>query len=335
VIAPSQTSHQELKNMSISAKKTPNKGADYLLNRVISDLVGTLGTDGADVTERATDATFDNLGAVYPLIGIKGSSKELIGTTVSIGGGYLLAAQHSVNGYLKPYSSYGVMTSPGLVVAIGDGRFVQQSETLPLQIINNFSAEGVDLVLLRITSIHDCQKLNSARLPAFEPPTLSTELSSQIYRFGKGALFVGFGAMTRSGISQKLQKNDITTFICSEDLAEQTISQLYTAARDSLGTGNPNKMTAAKYKHFFLTVGSSQRFPYSNDSGGGLFVFHEGKVYLVGLHFRAIKFGIKNPVTYPLFINLLSFGPDITHLVKKDRISFLKTDTSESKGCSK
>ena len=308
--------------MSISAKKTPNKGADYLLNRMISDLIGTLGAFDADATEMATDATFDNLGSVYPLIGIKGSSKELIGTTVSIGGGYLLAAQHSVKGYLKPYTSYGEMTSPGLAVAIGDGEFVQQSETLQLQIINDFTAEGADLVLLRINSIRDCQKLKSARLPAFEPATLSSELSSQINHFGKGALFVGFGAMSRSGISQKIQKNDIATIICSKDLAKQTISQLFTESRDSLSAGYPNKITAGKYKHVFLTMGSSQRYPYSNDSGGGLFVFHEGKFYLVGLHFRAIKFGNKNPVTYPLFVNLLSIGPSIHKLIQKDRVAF-------------
>lgn len=308
--------------MSISSKKTPDKGADYLVNRMISDLVGTLGAYDANTTDMATDATFDSLAAVYPLIGIKGSAKELIGTTVSIGGGYLLAAQHSVKGYLRPYTSYGAITSPSLAVAIENGEDVQQSETLKLQIIDDYTAASIDLVLLRVDSIHDCQKLKSARLPAFESTNLQSELLSQINHYGKGALFVSFGAMSRSGISQKLQKNDITAFICSEDLAEQTISQLHTAPCNGLGSDNKNKMIAGKHKHFFLTVGSSQRYPYWNDSGGGLFVSHEGTIFLVGLHFKAIKFGNDKPVTYPLFINLLSIGPSISKLIKKDQIAF-------------
>lgn len=323
---PPQTSHQELKIMSISSQKTPSKGADYLVNRMISDLVGTLGVYEADAAEMATDATFDSLGSVYPLIGTKGSSKELIGTTVSIGGGYLLAAQHSVKGYLRSYTSYGVITSPGLAVAVAGGGFVQQSETIELQIINDFTADGSDLVLMRVVSVGDCKKLKSARLPVFEPTNISSELLSQINQFGKGALFVGFGAMSQSGISQKLQKNDISTFICGEDLAEQTMFLLRTTPCESFGFRNTNKMTAGKYKHFFLTIGSSQRHPYQNDSGGGLFVFHEGKVYLVGLHFKAIKFGTKNPVTYPLFTNLLSIGPGISELIKKDRAAFLSNN---------
>ena len=316
--------------MSISSQKTPSKDADYLINRMISDLVGTLGVYDADATEMATDATFDSLASVYPLIGIKGNAKELIGTTVSIGGGYLLAAQHSVNGYLSPYTSYGAITSPSLAVAIENGEDVQQSETLKLQIIDDYTAESIDLVLLRVASIRDCQKLKSARLPAFESSNLTSDLLSQINHFGKGALFVGFGAMSRSGIPQKLQKNDITTFICSKDLAEQTITQLQTKPCNSFGINNTNKTTAGKYKHFFLAVGSSQRHPYWNDSGGGLFVFHDGKVYLVGLHFKAIKFGNKDAVTYPLFINLLSLGPIISRLIKKERISFLSTNTAET-----
>lgn len=313
--------------MSISSQKTPSKDADYLVNRMISDLVGTLGAYDANTTDMATDATFDSLASVYPLIGIKGIAKELIGTTVSIGGGYLLAAQHSVKGHLRPYTSYGAITSPSLAVAIGDGGLVQQSETLELQIINDYTADGADLILLRVASIRDCQKLKFARLPAFEPSNLTSDLLSQINHFGKGALFVGFGAMSRSGIPQKLQKNDITTFICSKDLAEQTITQLQTKPCNSFGINNTNKTTAGKYKHFFLAVGSSQRHPYWNDSGGGLFVFHTGKIYLVGLHFKAIKFGNKDAVTYPLFVNLLSIGPSILELINKDRTAFLSNTT--------
>lgn len=91
--------------MSISAQKTPDEGATYFLNRLISDLVGTVGACSSSVADIAVDSSFDCLGSVYPLIGIKGSSKELIGSAVSISGGYFLAAKHSVSGYLRPFPS--------------------------------------------------------------------------------------------------------------------------------------------------------------------------------------------------------------------------------------
>lgn len=305
--------------MSISAHITPNKDANYFLNRLISDLVGSTSNCASDIAEVAVDATYDSLGSVYPLIGSKGNSKELIGTSVSIGGGYLLTARHSLSGYLKPYSSYGVSTSPGLGIAIGEGSAIHQSEILSLQIVTIDFAAGLDLIVLRVKDIDDSQKLSFARLPIFEPGNVSQKLISLINHYGIGALFVGFGAMTRTGMSQKLQKNDISTFICNKDLAEQTMFQLYNAPCDR---GNIDKNGENEFEdvsRVFLSMGSSLRHPHWNDSGGGLFVFYEGKVYLVGLHFKAIKFGTKNPVTYPLFINLLSAGPGISNAIKQNR----------------
>ena len=310
--------------MSISAQKTPDEGATYFLNRLISDLVGTVGACSSSVTDIAVDSSFDCLGSVYPLIGIKGGSKELIGSAVSISGGYLLAAKHSVSGYLRPFTSFGARTLPGLGIAIEEASSIGQSKIINLQFVTEV-ADDVDMVLLRITSVRDSQMLKSARLPAFESASLTSQLLSRIDNFGTGALFVGFGAMSRTGISQKLQKNDITTFICNQDLTTQTISQLYDAHCDDPVTEKNNKVTGKEYKHYFLTMGSSQRYPHWNDSGGGLFVFHEGKVYLVGIHFKAIKSGNKKPLTYPLFVNLLSIGSRISSLIKKDRISFLKS----------
>ncbi len=310
--------------MSISAQKTPDEGATYFLNRLISDLVGTVSACSSSVTDIAVDSSFDCLGSVYPLIGIKGGSKELIGSAVSISGGYLLAAKHSVSGYLRPFTSYGAKTLPSLGVAIEETSSIGQSKIVDLQFVTEV-ADDVDLVLLRISSVNDSQLLKFARLPAFESSSLTSQLLSRINSFGTGALFVGFGAMSRTGLSQKLQKNDITTFICNQDLAAQTISQLYGAHCDNPVVEKNNKVTGKEYEHYFLTIGSSQRYPHWNDSGGGLFVFHEGKVYLVGLHFKAIKSGNNKPLTYPLFVNLLSIGSSIASLIKTDRISFLKS----------
>lgn len=308
--------------MSIAAQETPNEGVKYLLSRLISDLVGTLGPCAPSATDLAVDAGYDCLGSVYPLIGNKGNSQELLGTTVSIGGGYCLAARHSIYGHRQPFTSNGIKTFPGLGIGIDNNKGLHQTSVLELTIVSDDIAEGVDLVLLRVTCIDDCQKLKSARLPVFESTNVSSELSSLISNFGLGALFVGYGAMTQAGISEDLKKNDIATFICNQDLAEQTIAQLISKGTDTTGIER-GKSTAREYQHIFLSMGSSQRYPYWNDSGGGLFVFYEGKVYLVGLHYKAIKYGHRQPVTYPLFINLLRTGSDIQKSIQRDRPVFL------------
>lgn len=309
--------------MSIAAQKTPKEDANYLINRLISDLIGTFDTCAASATDLAVDATYDCLGSVYPLIGLKGASKELIGTTVSIGGGYLLATNHSLNGYRSPYTSYGAKTSPGLAVVTEVKDTLHLSEILELQVVTTDIPNSVDLVLLRVTCIDDCHKLKSARLPAFEPTNVSSELLPLINNFGVGALFIGFGAMSESGISQELHKNDITTFICNQELAKQTISQLHTAPCEGFGIEKAKKKDVEKYEHIFLSMGSPQRHPHWNDSGGGLFVFFKGRAYLVGIHFKAIKYGMRRPLTYPLFVNLLSAGPSIYDVIQNDRSDFL------------
>jgi hypothetical protein len=74
-----QTPHLELKNMSIAAQNTPDEGVSYLLNRLIPDLIGTLGACDANTITIAVDAAYDYLGSVYPLVGIKGKDRELLG----------------------------------------------------------------------------------------------------------------------------------------------------------------------------------------------------------------------------------------------------------------
>ena len=61
------------------------------------------------------------------------------------------------------------------------------------------------------------------------------------------------------------------------------------------------------------------------DSGGGLFVFHEGKVFLVGIHFKSIRLGTNESVTYPLYVNLLTVGPIIKKIIQIDRVAFLSS----------
>ena len=50
------------------------------------------------------------------MVGIKGKDRELLGTTVSIGGGYSLAAKHSIDAYKHPYTAHGIESFPGLGV---------------------------------------------------------------------------------------------------------------------------------------------------------------------------------------------------------------------------
>jgi len=308
--------------MSISANSTPDEGDSYLLNRLITDLVGTLDACNT-VADYATDATFDCLGSVYPLIGTKAGTNELIGTTVSIGGGYLLAAKHSLIGYLSPFLSYGEKTFPGLGVLYDEVDSINNSERLDLQLVDDDISNGADIALLRVKHIEDCRKLKSARFPEFESKSISSGLLSLVNNFGVGALFIGFGAMRKTGLPQKLQKNDIATFICNRDLTAQTISQIFNLKNDQWISDETENQAADEQIQLLLTMGSSQRYPYSNDSGGGLFVFYEGKVYLVGLHFKAVRVGGKRTLTYPLFVNLLSVGSLISKVIKKDRISFL------------
>jgi len=309
--------------MSITGQETPNEGMHYLFNRLISDLVGTLGTCDHNAVDVATNASFDCLGAVYSLIGSKGGDNELLGTSVSIGGGYLLTAKHTLANYKNPYISQGKKSLPKLGICIDDYCSSLQSKTVELVLVSDGVAEGLDLALLRVESFRNIQKLKSARLPAFESSGVASKLSSSINDFGLGALFVGFGATTKKRLVKNPKKNDITTFICNRALTNQTMTALF-----SSNNGKPPSKTRFmkdENEYLFQTVGSAQRFPYWNDSGGGLFVFHEGKVFLVGIHFKSIRLGTNESVTYPLYVNLLTVGPIIKKIIQIDRVAFLSS----------
>ncbi len=307
--------------MSLSSQETPLGGYAYIVKRLMWEFVDETPLSATDSAEIATAATFDNLAAVYPLVEVKDQNRKLVGTVVSIGGGYLLAAGHSVLQNSRPLFSDGKQAPPrlGLIPSAAPNLFTD--ELVDLKLVYVDFGDNIDLALLRVADIQDSQQLKFARLPAFQPRTTVSGMTKSVIEFGRCALFVGYGAMKKTVVASAMKKNDIAAFILNGNMASKNLSSLF--QRGYFDT-KPKKTSSADFGQLLLTMGSSDRYPSSNDSGGGLFILYEGKTYLVGIHFKTAKVGVDQVLRYPMYINLLSLGERIAEIVKLDRDNVVK-----------